>query len=336
MLRLGSTGPQVAELQKRLKALGYYPGAIDGIFGPITERAVKMFQAAAGILVDGIVGPQTMAALAAAEAKRRNEYPVLKYGSTDQYVAMLQRKLKEHGFDPGPVDGIFGVQTLSAVQRFQRAKGLAADGIVGPQTWAALNSAHAGGEKPHPLLAKKVCIDPGHGGFDPGAISGNVREKDITLAIAVTLKEILEARGMKIIMTREGDYAPGQATDVNSDLRNRVAIANNSGADIFVSIHTNSAENENAFGCECYAYQQRGAAWRLAAAVQKNIVDRTGMFDRGVKTARFFVLRETVMPAVLVEAGFISNPGDRQKLCDTEFRRKIAEGCAAGIEEYLG
>ncbi len=335
-LKVGSTGPQVAELQKRLKALGYYPGKVDGVFGPITEQAVRMFQAAAGILVDGIVGPQTLQALAAAEAKRENEYPVLKYGSTGQHVAILQKKLEEHGFDPGPVDSIFGVQTLAAVKAFQRAKRLIVDGIVGPQTWSALFSVPSRRDKPHPLLRRTVCIDPGHGGFDPGAVGPQgTKEKDVTLAIGLKVKELLESNGIAVVMTRTGDYVPGRATDVSADLKNRVTIANSSNADVFVSIHINSG-SAAAHGCECYIYRRGGAAEKLAMAIQKNVIAETGLADRGVKTANFYVLRETKMPAVLGETGFISNPVEEQKLRDPQFQLKIARGYVKGICEYFG
>lgn len=338
MLKIGSRGPQVADLQKRLKALGYYSGNIDGIFGPITEQAVKKFQAAAGITVDGIVGPQTMAALVVMEARKRNEYPVLRQGSTGQYVIILQKKLKEHGFDPGPIDGIFGAKTLAAVKAFQKAKRLIVDGIVGPQTWAALEGVmpSRGETRVRPSLGKKVCLDPGHGGYDPGAIGpGGTREKDVTLDIALRLKSLLEADGFEVIMTRTGDTSPGGVTEINADLKNRVTIADNSKVDIFVSIHINSGV-AGAAGCECYIYSLGGAAEKLARAIQKHLVASTGMANRGVRTANFYVLRNTSMPAVLGETGFISNPGEEKLLQDPAFRQKIAKGYAAGIKEYFG
>lgn len=182
----------------------------------------------------------------------------------------------------------------------------------------------------------KVCIDPGHGGFDPGAIGPHgTREKDVTLAIGLKVKELLENNGMAVVMTRLGDYAPGRATEVKADLKNRAAIANSSNADIFVSIHINSAPVRTASGCECYIYRRGGAAEKLAVAIQKNIVAETGLADRGVKTANFYVLRGTKMPAVLGETGFISNPVEELKLKDPQFQLKIAKGYAKGICQYF-
>lgn len=183
----------------------------------------------------------------------------------------------------------------------------------------------------------KVCIDPGHGGFDPGAVGPQgTKEKDVTLAIGLKVKELLESNGIAVVMTRLGDYAPGRASDVNADLKNRAAIANSSNADVFVSIHINSAPVRAASGCECYIYRRGGAAEKLALAVHKSIVAETGLADRGVKTANFYVIRETKMPAVLGETGFISNPIEELKLRDPQFQVKIAKGYTRGICQYFG
>lgn len=133
VLRKGSKGELVAKLQNKLKDAGFDPGAADGVFGPKTEAAVRAFQQQKGLAVDGVVGPQTLGALDVALAHR-----TVKNGSSGQEVRMLQEKLKQAGFDPGPVDGVFGPKTQAAVQDFQRKKELEADGIVGPKTWGRL------------------------------------------------------------------------------------------------------------------------------------------------------------------------------------------------------
>jgi len=142
VLKEGSRGPQVADLQRKLAAAGFSPGAADGVFGPKTEAAVKAFQRAKGLAADGIVGPKTWAALNARPTPPSGgSQPVLKEGARGQAVVNLQKKLAAHGFSPGAADGVFGPRTEAAVKAFQRAKGLAADGIVGPKTWGALNGA---------------------------------------------------------------------------------------------------------------------------------------------------------------------------------------------------
>ncbi|MCB9641072.1 MAG: peptidoglycan-binding protein [Myxococcales bacterium] len=156
-LKKGSTGPHVKTLQDRLQDLGFKPGPVDGVFGPKTEAAVKAFQKSAGEVVDGWVGPKTWSALE--KAKPKNAAPstpstpatntppkdkfkapnvTLKEGAKGPHVKTLQDRLQDLGFKPGPVDGVFGPKTESAVRAFQRDAGEVVDGLVGPKTWAAL------------------------------------------------------------------------------------------------------------------------------------------------------------------------------------------------------
>mgnify|MGYP001560479080 CR=1 FL=1 len=133
IIKIGSTGESVIFLQQSLTKLGYKPGPIDGIFGSKTEAAVKLFQKAKGLVVDGIVGVNTWNAIYKAM--------VLKSGSTGEVVIFLQQSLAAIGYNPGPIDGIFGPKTEAAVKLFQKAKGLVVDGIVGGSTWTAIYNA---------------------------------------------------------------------------------------------------------------------------------------------------------------------------------------------------
>jgi len=141
LLKRGSKGEAVKTLQSLLNQLGYSVGAVDGIFGPATENGVKRFQASCGLVADGIVGPKTWAALERAKAQPSSkpvvERPTVRRGSRGRTVEYLQQLLRKHGFVLA-VDGIFGPATEKAVIEFQKKKGLVADGIVGPKTWAAL------------------------------------------------------------------------------------------------------------------------------------------------------------------------------------------------------
>lgn len=144
LLRAGSRGPAVSDLQSRLKAAGFDPGPIDGDFGPRTQAAVRAFQSSRGLAVDGVVGPQTWGALrgagpAPAPAPAGGE-PVLRQGARGGAVSALQQRLAQLGFNPGGVDGDFGPRTASAVRAFQASRGLIVDGVVGPQTWGALRT----------------------------------------------------------------------------------------------------------------------------------------------------------------------------------------------------
>ncbi len=140
VLRRGSTGTFVEELQQALTRLGFKPGIIDGIYGQLTETAVKAFQTSKGLVVDGIVGPKTWNALKdAMETPPPVTRPTLRRGSSGAAVIDLQQALSALGFDPGTIDGIFGTRTEAAVKLFQKAKGLVVDGIVGAKTWAAID-----------------------------------------------------------------------------------------------------------------------------------------------------------------------------------------------------
>jgi peptidoglycan hydrolase-like protein with peptidoglycan-binding domain len=132
VLRVGSSGEAVRQLQSALQGLGYQPGAIDGQFGSRTEEAVKTFQRAQGIAADGVVGDITWLNIDEAD----NSNPTIRRGSTGNPVRRAQKRLTLGGYDTNGVDGIFGAGTEAAVRRFQGDRGLSVDGVVGPQTWA--------------------------------------------------------------------------------------------------------------------------------------------------------------------------------------------------------
>ena len=142
VLRQGSQGPSVVHLQQLLTSHGFSPGNIDGIFGPRTEAAVIAFQQSRGLLVDGIVGVQTWTALGvncgSTPPPPGQPCPTLRMGSRGAAVREVQQLLNSQGFNPGPIDGIFGPRTQNAVIAFQRSRGLVQDGIVGIKTWTAL------------------------------------------------------------------------------------------------------------------------------------------------------------------------------------------------------
>jgi peptidoglycan hydrolase-like protein with peptidoglycan-binding domain len=135
-LQKGSTDPAVGDLQGALKALGYNPGPIDGVFGAATEAAVKAFQQARGITADGIVGKVTWINIDEADQSE----PVLKLGSTGLPVRRAQKRMSLVGYDMGGVDGRYGTRTEAAVKKLQQQRGLAVDGVVGPQTWSIIDS----------------------------------------------------------------------------------------------------------------------------------------------------------------------------------------------------
>lgn len=172
-----------------------------------------------------------------------------------------------------------------------------------------------------------IVIDPGHGGRDPGAIGvGGLREKDVVSDIAYDVTAILEQWGGRVILTRSDDR--------EIDLDPRVQIAEQANADLFVSIHANSIslERPEVNGLETYYYS---SGFQLAETIHDAILRELDMLDRGVRQARFYVLRNTSMPAVLVETGFVTGAEDARNLNDPAWRSQMAEAISAGVVQYV-
>ncbi len=181
--------------------------------------------------------------------------------------------------------------------------------------------------RPNPRGRVVVIIDPGHGGKDPGAIGiGGLREKDVILPISQKVAEILEKNGVQAILTRKSDYFVS--------LKGRVQLAERANANVFVSIHANSVglSRPDVSGLEVYYYN---SGYGLAQSVRKRILNTVNVRDRRVRKARFYVLRKSSMPAILVETGYVTGREDAAKLRQQWYRNKMAEGIARGILDYL-
>lgn len=173
-----------------------------------------------------------------------------------------------------------------------------------------------------------IAIDAGHGGRDPGAVGiGGLRETDVVLDITLQVAQILEQQGVRVILTRRDDR--------EIDLEPRVQTANRANANLFISIHANaiSLDRPDVNGVETYYYSAAGQ--RLAQVIHNTVVRLTNSRDRQVRFARFYVLRNTSMPAVLLEVGFVTGAEDAQRLADASFRTEMAEAIAAGILQYV-
>ncbi|APB35236.1 N-acetylmuramoyl-L-alanine amidase [Gloeomargarita lithophora Alchichica-D10] len=184
---------------------------------------------------------------------------------------------------------------------------------------------------PPPRTANKtrytVLIDPGHGGPDPGAIGrGGIQEKEIVLDISRRVARLLEAQGVRAVLSR--------TQDVDLDLEPRVALAERVNATLFVSIHANaiSMSRPEVNGLETYYYQN--GQW-LARSIHQNLRQTTNAPDRGVRQARFYVLRRSSMRATLVEVGYVTGAQDAPRLASSSYRQKVAQGIAQGIIRYL-
>jgi N-acetylmuramoyl-L-alanine amidase len=196
-----------------------------------------------------------------------------------------------------------------------------------------------------------VVLDPGHGGHDKGQVSRYGAEKDFALDVARKLRPILQAKGLRVIMTREGDYFV--------PLEVRAKIANAARNSIFVSIHFNATNDDpNATGFEIFSFTPRGApstsdgaatassvnmqpgssvdaqSLALSACIYHSLLGHIPEFDRGIKRARFAVLRLTNVPAVLIEGGFLTERGECKLIANKDWRAKMAGAIGMGIENY--
>ena len=196
-----------------------------------------------------------------------------------------------------------------------------------------------------------VVLDPGHGGYDRGQVSRYGYEKDFALDVARKLRPLLQAKGLRVIMTREGDYFV--------PLEVRAQIANAARDSIFVSIHFNGTNDDpNATGFEIFSFTPRGApstsdsavapsalstqpgctvdaqSMALSACIYHSLLGHLPEFDRGIKRARFAVLRLTKVPAVLIEGGFLTENGECKLIAQKDWRARLAHAIGVGIESY--
>lgn len=183
----------------------------------------------------------------------------------------------------------------------------------------------------YPLKDRIIVLDPGHGDGDPGTHYAGYQEKEIVLSVGKKVADRLRAAGAKVIMTRDSDTYP--------ELEERVQMAEDVYAELFISIHVNSIKNNTtANGTETYfntSNNMNGTESKLLAyEIQKEIVERADMYDRGIKDSGFYVIKNNQIPAVLVEMGFLPNPEDREKLVSDQYQNVIAESIFQGIKNY--
>ncbi|MDF2876613.1 MAG: N-acetylmuramoyl-L-alanine amidase CwlD [Sporomusa sp.] len=186
------------------------------------------------------------------------------------------------------------------------------------------------------LAGKVICLDPGHGGSDPGALGPTgTMEKDNTLVIALLLKEKLEKSGATVVMTRDtdADVAYTDAT-TNEELGARVEAANQAEADLFISIHNDAFTSNTASGTTTFHYGDKDSVI-LANLVQRSLAEKLGTKNRGARFASFYVLRYTNMPSVLIEVAFISNVLEEMLLSSVDGRDNAAESICDGILKYF-
>ena len=344
-IREGDSGPEVADIQGRLGALGYVIDVAErASFGPSTGAAVRAFQAARSLRVDGLVGADTWGQLVEASWRLgdRTLYQRAPVHRGDD-VRELQRKLNSLGFDAGREDGLFGPRTETAVREFQRNVGHEPDGMVGNETLRALDRLRPVGasgavireeealrEMGEGIAGKLIAIDPGHGPDDPGDTGpdGTI-EAEVNYALASALADELASLGAKPAMLRSADEDPAPSI--------RARLANELGAAACVSLHLNTGEpSQSGPTCSCFgsATARSPMGERLARLILEQLeaeLGRQGRLERLTAT----MLRETRMPAVQVEPVFLTNPEEERLLLDPAFAGRVAGAIAAGVAAFF-
>ncbi|MDQ4104040.1 MAG: N-acetylmuramoyl-L-alanine amidase [Actinomycetota bacterium] len=355
LLRRGDTGPAVAQLRAMLTSQGLLPPpphstAGTELFDIAVEHAVRTFQQRRGLITDGVVGRSTYQALCDARLElgcRMLSYVVARPMRGDD-VGTLQERLLELGYDADRADGIFGLRTETALRSFQRDYGLLADGVCGPATLRALRQLQPKVRGGRPVLlreqervrragpalrGKRIVIDPCHGGADGGTVVDCATEAGLMWDLAQRLEGRMAATGMETLLSRGQDTSPTEPE--------RAAFANTAGADLVLSLHTDSHPTELGQGLATFHFGNGNGTSStvgeaLAEFIQRELTARTGMLDCGTHPKTWELLRMTRMPAVRIELGYLTNPEDRRKLLDPAFRDVVAEGILVAVKRlYL-
>lgn len=345
----------MAEVRRALGRIGILPNDGGGdVFDVAVDRAVRAFQQSRGLTADGLVGPETRRALDAARwcLGDRMLYIATPEPLAGDDVRQLQERLLEMGYDLGRPDGVFGEITAHALAQYQREAGLLADGVFGQATAHALRrlGRKVTGGRPQllretemlrasgpALVGKKIVIDPGHGGDDLGVevTENGMRwtEAQLGYDLAIRLEQRLAAVGVEVHLTR-GLHA-GYLEDA------RAKFANDLCADVVISVHFDGHPNPAACGVATYHFGTVAGVTstvgeRLASLVQREVVARTGLLNGRTHAKTWQLLRLTRMPAVRVEAGYLTSPGDRARIIDPRFRDTVADAIVAGVQRmYL-
>ena len=190
-----------------------------------------------------------------------------------------------------------------------------------------------------------VVLDAGHGGVDPGKVGVDGQlEKDINLQIVMQLKEILESNeeyNIEVILTRDKDEGHYSETDSNkkmTDMKKRCQIVEESEADVLVSIHQNSYHSSSVKGAQVFYYEKSAEGHKMAMAIQNKLVESLADNGKGrveKSNDNYYILLNVSCPAVIVECGFLSNPGEASKLATEEYQKQVAKAIAEGVVEYF-
>lgn len=365
---VGDRSPRVAEARSTLARLGLLPdfqddltdwnsqkySEDDKLFDEHLAEVLKAFQQSRGIVPSGDIDELTLRELRLASYKLGARVLAFQPGNefVGDDVSQLQQQLQELGFYAHRIDGHFGEATHAALVEFQLNSGLQDDGMCGPDTIRALNllgrritggNPQAIREREHvrsagPRLAgKRVVIDPALGGADKGrtvtGMHGAISEEEILWDLASRIEGRMIAAGMETIISRPRMDSPSPKA--------RAEIANAFGADLMICLQCDSYQNELAEGVSTFYFGSEFGASSLTGEtlsgyVQREIVARTEFLNCGNHARTWELLRLTQMPTIEVVAGYLTNPGDVEKLTDPSVRDAIAEAMVVAVKRlYL-
>lgn len=348
-ITVGTVGPEVEDIQRRLGELGLPCDDEPGVFGEGTRAAVRTFQQERGLPADGIVGDDTWRSLVGASFRLgdRMLYATRPMMHGDD-VRDLQRRLNRLGFDAGYDDGLYGPQTVAAVRDFQLNVGLDVDGIAGASTIDLLLRLHrqhqeapAYAVRERELLARpprlslagaRIMLDAGHSPDDPGLTAPNgVPEHEVTWAIASLVEGRMAALGAHVVLGR------GPATSPTPS--ERAAHANAEDVEAILSIHANGLDTPEARGAAAYYFGTEGyvsEAGRMLAQLSVDLIcDAIGTPNCRTHPSTTALLRESRAPAVIVEPGFLTHPEEGVALTTPAHQRAIAAALAEALVTFL-
>lgn len=348
LIRLGASGDDVADVQRRLDALGFASG-VPGVFDADTDAGVRSFQQQRGLTTDGIVGEETWDALVSASFRLGDR---MLYASREMLagddVRDLQRRLNRLGFECGHDDGLYGEVTAEAVREFQLNAGLTVDGIAGPETVSVLLHLHRSHQESSAATVREraslrtprrrllsgavIFLDP-HGDVDrPGMTHpSGITEQEIAWQVCALLHGRLTARGAHVRLSR------GPTNAVSPE--QRAAHANTDYVDAVLNVQLNVAASPAACGASARYFgtdaqtSERGRL--LANLLLDAVVAATGTPDCRAHPSTTTMLRSTRAPAAVIELGYLSNPNEGLRLVDSAYQRTLADALLHAVTTFL-
>ena len=348
--KLGDRSSAIELISNTLLRLGFITTPSD-IFDDNLTQGIKAFQQERGLTASGVINEITARSLEEARFKLGDRVLVFNAAALmrGDDVSNLQDRLIQMGFNCGKVDGVYGVNTESAVREFQKSVGILSDGRCGPATLISLMrlvKTVSGGAPSalresvkhsvrSPALANKVIvIDPSWGGEFTGESANGVVESEIVFDLAQRLEGRLIALGVNVVLTRSANNSPLE--------KDRIKVANTVSADLVIALKVDSYKNEKANGVATYFYgrDDKGVrsvvGERFANLIQREICARTDLLNCHTHAKSWDLLRLTTAPTVRIDLGYLSNPQDAKRLATAAFRDQLAEAMIVAIQRlYL-